>query len=241
MELDQGMEERSVWNFGNYLRTALFLLFACLCLAIVVSVAVLAGSFGLDPLNNILPPMSDKWENALKALTEGPILLTLLSVSILAPIFEEWLCRGMILRGLLNYKRIGKDGTETRGISPLWAIVISSVFFAAIHGNLWQGLAAFLLGCLFGYVYWLTGSLKLTMLMHCVNNTFSVIISRAFPQLDEVESLKEVLSPNVYMITVVLGLAVLGACIWIISKVKPLTPQGSCEIIKADVEAPEEV
>ena len=29
MEMDQGMEERSVWNFGNYLRTALFILFAC--------------------------------------------------------------------------------------------------------------------------------------------------------------------------------------------------------------------
>ncbi len=33
MDLDQGMEERSVWNFGNYLRTALFLLFACAILS----------------------------------------------------------------------------------------------------------------------------------------------------------------------------------------------------------------
>lgn len=33
MELNQGMEERSVWNFGNYLRTALFLLFACAILS----------------------------------------------------------------------------------------------------------------------------------------------------------------------------------------------------------------
>ena len=33
METDQGMEERSVWNFGNYLRTALFLLFACAILS----------------------------------------------------------------------------------------------------------------------------------------------------------------------------------------------------------------
>ena len=33
MDLDQGMEERSVWNFGNYLRSALFLLFACAILS----------------------------------------------------------------------------------------------------------------------------------------------------------------------------------------------------------------
>jgi S-DNA-T family DNA segregation ATPase FtsK/SpoIIIE len=33
MDLDQDLEERSVWNFGNYLRTALFLLFACAILS----------------------------------------------------------------------------------------------------------------------------------------------------------------------------------------------------------------
>ncbi len=210
-----------------------------LSLALIVSAAVLACAFGIDPLNNILPPMSEKWENAMKSLTGGPILLTLLSVSVLAPIFEEWLCRGMVLRGLLNYRRTAADGSQTRGLKPVWAIVISAVFFAAIHGNLWQGFAAFLLGCLFGYVYWKTGSLKLTMLMHCVNNTFSVVLTKAFPQLDQADSLKEVLSPETYMITVVLGLAVLAACIWLISKVKPATPQGSCELIPADFQQAE--
>ncbi len=205
-----------------------------LCLAIVVSLAIIASAFGLDPLNNILPPISEKWESALKALTDGPLLLTLLSVSVFAPIFEEWLCRGMVLRGLLYYKRTRKDGSVTQGIKPVWAIVISAVFFAAIHGNLWQGFAAFLLGCLFGYVYWKTGSLKLTMLMHCVNNTFSVLITKLFPELSQVDSMKEILSPEAYMVSVVLGLAVLAACIWMISKVKPLTPQGSCELIPAD-------
>ena len=33
MEMDQGQEEHSVWNFWNYLRTALFLLFACAILS----------------------------------------------------------------------------------------------------------------------------------------------------------------------------------------------------------------
>ena len=205
-----------------------------LVMALTVSVAVLASAFGFDPINSILPPMSDKWENAMKALTDGPLLLTLLSVSVLAPIFEEWLCRGMILRGLLNYKRTAADGSQTRGLKPVWAIIISAVFFAAIHGNLWQGFAAFILGCLFGFVYWKTGSLKLTMLMHCVNNTFSVLMTKAFPQFEQADSMKEILSPETYMIAVVLGLAVLAACLWIISKVKPTAPQGSCEPIPAE-------
>jgi S-DNA-T family DNA segregation ATPase FtsK/SpoIIIE len=47
MELDQGMEERSVWNFGNYLRTALFLLFACAILSHDrTDLALLEGGIG---------------------------------------------------------------------------------------------------------------------------------------------------------------------------------------------------
>ena len=47
METDQGMEERSVWNFGNYLRTALFLLFACAILSHdKTDLALLEGGIG---------------------------------------------------------------------------------------------------------------------------------------------------------------------------------------------------
>ena len=47
MDLDQGMEERSVWNFGNYLRTALFLLFACAILSHNrTDLALLEGGIG---------------------------------------------------------------------------------------------------------------------------------------------------------------------------------------------------
>ncbi len=52
-------------------------------------------------------------------------------------------------------------------MNPALAIAISAIFFATIHGNLWQGISAFILGSFFGYVYYKTGSLKLTMLMHC--------------------------------------------------------------------------
>ena len=46
MEIDQD-EERSVWNFGNYLRTALFLLFACAILSHDrTDLALLEGGIG---------------------------------------------------------------------------------------------------------------------------------------------------------------------------------------------------
>ena len=43
------------------------------------------------------------------------------------------------------------------------------------------------MGLLFGYVYYKTGSLKLTMLMHATNNTVSLIVSN-IPSFSECEN-----------------------------------------------------
>ena len=88
----------------------------------------------------------------------------------------------MILRGLL------------KRTSPKWAIVISAIFFAFIHMNLWQAVPAFLMGLVFGYVYYKTGSLKLTMLMHFANNIMVLILSN-IPSLKDAEYFVDVLSP----------------------------------------------
>lgn len=136
-------------------------------LAAMAAVATLAGNMLSDPLSNLLPPMSEKWKALMESLlTDNPLWVTVISTVVFAPIFEEWLCRGMILRGLLQK------------IHPAWAMVISALFFALIHGNPWQALPAFLLGMLFAYVYYRTGSLRVTMLMHAVNNGSAVIISQ---------------------------------------------------------------
>ena len=154
-------------------------------LAVVVSVATIAAGFVSEPFASLLPDMPEYLKQALEAMTGGPLWACLISVSVMAPLFEEWLCRGLVLRGLL--KKMG----------PAWAIVVSAAFFAVLHMNPWQAVAAFVLGLLFGYVYYRTGSLKLTMLMHCVNNTFSVLMSR-IPAFEDAETFSDVLSPWAY-------------------------------------------
>lgn len=134
--------------------------------ALLVMVATLAATFWSDLMVSALPEMPESLKNILEGMTTGTIWVNFLCVSIFAPIFEEWLCRGMVLRGLLG-----------NGIKPVWAVIISALFFAAIHMNPWQALPAFALGCLFGFVYYRTGSLKLTMLMHFTNNTFALVLS----------------------------------------------------------------
>lgn len=142
-------------------------------LAFMCAVGTITTAVLVEPLAALVPttgpimgPFYQFTKQALEMLTGAPLWIALLSTAIFAPFFEEWLCRGMVLRGLLQKT------------SPYIAIIVSAVFFAAIHMNPWQAVPAFTLGCLFGLVYYKTGSLKLTMLMHCVNNSFSVLMSR---------------------------------------------------------------
>lgn len=154
-------------------------------MALIVSVATIATALLADSLNGLLPDVPEWFEKIMDQMMEGPVWITLISVSVFAPLFEEWLCRGLVLRGLLQKTH------------PASAILVSAAFFAILHMNPWQALPAFLLGILFGYVYYRTGSLKLTMLMHCVNNTMAVIFSQ-IPVLAEADSMKDVMNPWAY-------------------------------------------
>ena len=163
-------------NFGR---------FSGLQIAVIVSIATLATAFMTDAVSSLMPPMPQWLEETMKQLLDAPLWITLISVSVFAPLFEEWLCRGVVLRGLLAKN------------SPMTAITVSAAFFAIIHLNPWQAIPAFILGLLFGYVYYKTGSLKLTMLMHCANNTMAAIFSR-IPAFEEAESFIEVMNPWTY-------------------------------------------
>ena len=134
--------------------------------ALLVMVVTLAAGIVSDGITSFLPKMPEWLEEAMKGLTSGTLWINFVCVSLFAPFFEEWLCRGMVLRGLLD-----------RGVKPVWAILFSAVFFGLIHMNIWQMVPAILLGLIFGYVYYKTRSLKLTMLMHFANNTFALILS----------------------------------------------------------------
>lgn len=154
-------------------------------MALIVSIATMAAAFVTDAVSALMPPMPQWLEDAMAKLLDAPLWITLLSVSIFAPFFEEWLCRGIVLRGLLSKT------------SPITAITVSAAFFAIIHLNPWQAIPAFILGLLFGYVYYKTGSLKLTMLMHCVNNTLAALFSR-IPSWAEADSFIDIMSPWAY-------------------------------------------
>ena len=182
-------------------------------MALIVSVATLALGFVTDSLNAIMPETPEWFENAMSQIMDAPVWITLISVSIFAPLFEEWLCRGVILRGLLQKTH------------PVSAILVSAVFFAVLHMNPWQALPAFILGALFGYIYYKTGSLKLTMLMHCVNNTFAVVFSK-IPSLENAEGFADVMSSWAYVCIFIASIAFLAATFVVVRNI-PFAKEGA--------------
>ncbi len=194
--------------------------------ALMAALLVLTAGFVIDILGYIMPDMPDWLKNALQGLTGGNVWINFLCVSIFAPFFEEWLCRGMILRGLLNYKK--EDGTN--GIRPVWAIVISAAVFALIHGNIWQALPAFIIGIVMGIVYYKTGSLKLTMLMHFVNNTLALVMGQ-IDSLSEFDYWIEIMGAKWYWLAFVACIMLSFLIIRKFLSLPDIQPKGGCDII----------
>ena len=191
--------------------------------AVIVAVATIALSFCADAITAVMPPMPEWLETALKSMTNGTLWVNLLCVSIFAPFFEEWLCRGMVLRGLLG-----------NGVKPVWAIIISAAFFAIIHANPWQAIPAMILGALFGYVYYKTGSLKLTMLMHCTNNTFAIICSN-IDAFENMESWHDVLQGPLYWIIFAGCLLLVCLAVLFFKRIPVKGPCGNCDEVPVTI------
>ena len=82
---------------------------------------------------------------------------------VVAAVTEEFLFRGLILRGLMAK------------ISPARAVAISAGLFALMHLNPWQMPLAFILGLVFGWVYLRTRSLALCIAGHGFHNAVSLL------------------------------------------------------------------
>lgn len=96
-----------------------------------------------------------------------------MAIGVLAPIAEEMVFRGAILRRLLG------------ALNNKWlAIFVSAVVFGAIHGNLPQFIHATLIGILFGWMYAKTDSIVPGIVFHWINNTVAFVAYHLLPQAD---------------------------------------------------------
>ncbi len=104
-----------------------------------------------------------------------------LAIGLLAPLSEEIVLRGAILRALLSKPLLAEKSEHTNA----WiAIVISAVFFAVIHFNPVQMPHAFIIGLLLGWMYWRTGSILPGVAYHWANNSIAYILYHLYPDPD---------------------------------------------------------
>jgi membrane protease YdiL (CAAX protease family) len=112
-------------------------------------------------------------EEQLKAITEyltdfsgfDELLVALFVVAIIPGIGEELLFRGLIQTRLQQLTR-----------NPHIAIWVAAIFFSAFHFQFYGFVPRMLLGALFGYIFYWSGSLVLAMLAHFFNNGFSLVM-----------------------------------------------------------------
>lgn len=111
-------------------------------------------------------------ENQAQSITEAFLATTSWSgflfntfmIALLPAITEEILFRGVLARLFRDW---------TRNIH--WAAVLSAIVFSAIHLQFYGFLPRFLLGLVFAYLFFSTGSLWIPILAHFVNNFMAVL------------------------------------------------------------------
>ena len=126
----------------------------------------LGGAFSgiekwMKELEETAQALTDKMTNV---DTIGGLLLNLLVIALIPAVGEEMTFRGVIQQSL------------TRRMNPHIAIILSAAIFSFFHFQFFGFLPRLFLGILLGYMFYITGSLWTSILMHFVNNGASVTL-----------------------------------------------------------------
>lgn len=174
----------------------------------IASIALMAMVVCADVIPMPSPPK--RFEELMERLIdEENLFRTFISVSVVAPLTEEFFCRGIILRGLLYHK------------SPACAIIWSSVIFAVLHMNPWQAVPAFLAGIFFGWIYYRTGSLWSTVFLHSLNNAVVVATTALLPESVSDMGIREAMGTAPYCVIITLSLIIFILTLLLLNKYMP--------------------
>ena len=140
--------------------------------------AILAGLGAILPLQWLYEQMNITMSDDVKHLFESIMgsRWGYLALGILAPVAEELVFRGAILRSLMAYFNYRL---------PWIPIVVSALLFGVVHGNVAQFANAFVMGLLLGWLYCRTHSIVLGVALHWVNNTVAYAMYKLMPEMND--------------------------------------------------------
>jgi len=153
-----------------------------LIIPFIISLSILLdGIINLFPESEMLKRMMEEIEFNVP----GFIML-----AIAAPVFEELIFRGIILKKFLEK------------YNPTVAIVASAFLFGLVHYNLPQFVAAFVVGIVLGWVFWKTQSIWPGIFLHFVNNSLSFYLAKKFESVNV--TVRDIIGNNVYYISLII-------------------------------------
>ena len=96
-------------------------------------------------------------------ITLPSMIMLSISVAVIPAVIEEFAIRGVVMQPLRRY-------------GDKFAIIVSALFFSLLHGNMLQIPYTFAGGLILGYLMVKTKSMWPPMILHFVNNGYSVVI-----------------------------------------------------------------
>lgn len=157
-------------------------------------------------------------------MTGQPLLILLFVTAVMPAVGEEILFRGFLFGSLCtNPGRKTKSGKET-----LWAVLISALVFGAFHMSIVKLLPMALLGAAFAWIVYRTGSIYVSMILHFLNNAFSMVILKYPRQMSEVVPVltKEKLSAAEIGVLLAAGVILAGIGIFLMRNRRGKTENG---------------
>lgn len=123
--------------------------------------AALAGILAITVFEEQLQ-LADNLQNEFAGMMHS--VIGVLMISLVGPIIEELCFREAIMGSLIR-----------KGTRPWVAILFSAMVFGLIHANPIQIVGAGLMGILFGIIYYKSGNIVLTSILHILNNSLATI------------------------------------------------------------------
>lgn len=149
---------------GMFMRSGFTPAFMALC--VPAAMCIQAISIILQNLFVLITGSSGMENMQMPELMPGNTLnnvVYVLYVGILGPVTEELLFRGAVMKGF-NFA------------GQKFAVIFSALWFALFHGNIMQGIIAFLLGIFFGYLNIKAGSIMPSVILHITNNMTAILL-----------------------------------------------------------------
>lgn len=187
-----------------------------LCLPLVIASLLASNIIGeLLELPNI-------YEDLFYSLSRN--VFGFLSIALIAPIAEEMLFRGGIEGFLLRRK-----------IKPIIAILVSAIIFGVIHANPAQIFFATILGIIFGWMYYRTGSILPSIVGHVLNNTVSVSVMATSPIEDMSKTTAETIGLTATWLLLIACIAIAILSFLYLNKKLPASPFNENENVNTNL------